>query len=233
MLQVKIVPVTAFAQNCSLVWDSETKEAVLIDAGGDAAVLKKEVEALGLKVKALWLTHGHLDHAGAVGELAKEWSVPVVGPHKEDQFWLDMIQEVSARYGFPIPQPVKVDQWLEGGEVLKLGEDEFEVRFAPGHTPGHVMFYNKNHGLLWTGDVLFKGSIGRTDFPRGNHEQLIESIQRECFSLPDQTQFISGHGPMSTIGYEKNLTRLSQVKRVNPHNHLHADYPCFVEEHLG
>ena len=187
MLQVKIVPVTAFAQNCSLVWDSETKEAVLIDAGGDAAVLKKEVEALGLKVKALWLTHGHLDHAGAVGELAKEWSVPVVGPHKEDQFWLDMIQEVSARYGFPIPQPVKVDQWLEGGEVLKLGEDEFEVRFAPGHTPGHVMFYNKNHGLLWTGDVLF------------------ESIQRECFSLPDETQFISGHGPMSTIGYEKQF----------------------------
>lgn len=233
MLQVKIVPVTAFAQNCSLVWDSETKEAVLIDAGGDAAVLKKEVEALGLKVKALWLTHGHLDHAGAVGELAKEWSVPVVGPHKEDQFWLDMIQEVSARYGFPIPQPVKVDQWLEGGEVLKLGEDEFEVRFAPGHTPGHVMFYNKNHGLLWTGDVLFKGSIGRTDFPRGNHEQLIESIQRECFSLPDETQFISGHGPMSTIGYENNLTRLSQVKRVNPHNHLHADYPCLAEEHLG
>ncbi|MCU7698317.1 MBL fold metallo-hydrolase [Acinetobacter sp. AYS6] len=205
MLQVKIVPVTAFAQNCSLVWDSETKEAVLIDAGGDAAVLKKEVEALGLKVKALWLTHGHLDHAGAVGELAKEWSVPVIGPHKEDQFWLDMIQEVSARYGFPIPQPVKVDQWLEGGEVLKLGEDEFEVRFAPGHTPGHVIFYNKNHGLLWTGDVLFKGSIGRTDFPRGNHDQLIESIKRECFSLPDDTQFISGHGPMSTIGYEKQF----------------------------
>ncbi len=156
-------------------------------------------------MKALWLTHGHLDHAGAVGELAKEWSVPVIGPHKEDQFWLDMIQEVSARYGFPIPQPVKVDQWLEGGEVLKLGEDEFEVRFAPGHTPGHVIFYNKNHGLLWTGDVLFKGSIGRTDFPRGNHDQLIESIKRECFSLPDDTQFISGHGPMSTIGYEKQF----------------------------
>ena len=184
-------------------------------------------------MKALWLTHGHLDHAGAVGELAKEWSVPVIGPHKEDQFWLDMIQEVSARYGFPIPQPVKVDQWLEGGEVLKLGEDEFEVRFAPGHTPGHVIFYNKNHGLLWTGDVLFKGSIGRTDFPRGNHDQLIESIKRECFSLPDDTQFISGHGPMSTIGYENNLTRLSRVKLVNPHNHLHFDYPCYAEAHLG
>ena len=205
MLQVKIVPVTAFEQNCSILWYSDSKEAVLIDAGGDAAQLMQEVEALGLNVKALWLTHGHLDHAGAVGELVDTWKVPVIGPHKEDQFWLDMIQEVSARYGFPIPQPVKVDQWLEGGEVLKLGEDEFEVRFAPGHTPGHVMFYNAKHGLLWTGDVLFKGSIGRTDFPKGNHQQLLDSIQRECFSLPDDTQFISGHGPMSTIGYEKRF----------------------------
>jgi len=167
MLQVKIVPVTAFAQNCSIVWDSETKDAILIDAGGDAAKLRQEVEALGLKVKALWLTHGHLDHAGAVGELARIWGIPVIGPHKEDQFWLDMIQEVSQRYGFPIPELVHVNQWLEGGEVLALGEHQFEVRFAPGHTPGHVMFYNQQHALLWTGDVLFKGSIGRTDFPRG------------------------------------------------------------------
>ena len=205
MLQVKIVPVTAFQQNCSILWDSDTKEAVLIDAGGDAAILKKEVEDLGLKVKALWLTHGHLDHAGAVGELAETWKIPVIGPHKEDQFWLDMIQDVSARYGFPIPQPINVDQWLEGGEVLKLGDDEFEVRFAPGHTPGHVMFYNAKHGVLWTGDVLFKGSIGRTDFPKGNHQQLLDSIQRECFSLPDETQLISGHGPMRTIGDEKKV----------------------------
>jgi len=161
------------------------------------------VEALDVNVKALWLTHGHLDHAGAVGELANTWDVPVIGPHKGDQFWLDMIQEVSARYGFPIPQPVKVDQWLEGGETLKLGKNEFEVRFTPGHTPGHVIFYNAQHGLLWTGDVLFKGSIGRTDFPRGNHQQLLDSIQRECFTLPDDTQFICGHGPMSTIGFEK------------------------------
>ena len=203
MLQVKIVPVTAFAQNCSILWDSDSKEAVLIDAGGEAEKLKAEVEALGLQVKALWLTHGHLDHAGAVGELAQRWQVPVIGPHKDDQFWLEMLQEVSARYGFPIPQPVQINQWLEGGEVLKLGEHRFEVRFAPGHTPGHIMFYNAQHGLLWTGDVLFKGSIGRTDFPRGNHQQLLDSIQRECFSLPDETQFISGHGPISTIGFEK------------------------------
>ncbi len=205
MLQVKIVPVTAFAPNCSIVWDSETKDAILIDAGGDAAKLRQEVEALGLKVKALWLTHGHLDHAGAVGELARIWSIPVIGPHKEDQFWLDMIQEVSQRYGFPIPELVHVNQWLEGGEVLTLGEHQFDVRFAPGHTPGHVMFYNQQHALLWTGDVLFKGSIGRTDFPKGNHQQLLDSIQRECFSLPDDTQFISGHGPMSSIGYEKQF----------------------------
>ena len=203
MLQVKIVPVTAFAQNCSILWDSESKEAVLIDAGGEAEKLKAEVEALGLTVKALWLTHGHLDHAGAVGQLKADWNVPVIGPHKEDAFWLDNIQEVSARYGFPIPQKVSVDQWLEGGEVLTLGSSQFEVRFAPGHTPGHVMFYNAENQLLWTGDVLFKGSIGRTDFPRGNHQQLLDSIQRECFSLPDETQFISGHGPLSTIGFEK------------------------------
>ena len=203
MLQVKIVPVTAFAQNCSIVWDSDSKEAVLIDAGGDAEKLQAEVAALGLKVKALWLTHGHLDHAGAVGALKAEWQVPVIGPHKDDAFWLDMIQEVSAKYGFPIPQKVEVDQWLEGGEVLKLGSNQFEVRFAPGHTPGHVMFYNAEHQLLWTGDVLFKGSIGRTDFPRGNHQQLLDSIQRECFSLPDETRFISGHGPLSSIGFEK------------------------------
>lgn len=140
MLQVKIVPVTAFAQNCSIVWDSDSKEAILIDAGGDAEKLKAEVDALGLTVKALWLTHGHLDHAGAVGALSKIWHVPVIGPHKEDAFWLDMLQEVSQRYGFPIPEKVDVNQWLEGGEILKLGHEQFEVRFAPGHTPGHVMF---------------------------------------------------------------------------------------------
>ena len=203
MLQVQIVPVTAFQQNCSIVWDSQSKEAILIDAGGEPEKLQAVVEELGLTVKALWLTHGHLDHAGAVGALKRIWQVPVIGPHQEDAFWLEQIQEVSARYGFPIPEPVVVDQWLEGGEVLSLGQEQFEVRFAPGHTPGHVMFYNQNYALLWTGDVLFKGSIGRTDFPRGNHQQLLDSIQRECFSLPDETQFISGHGPLSTIGYEK------------------------------
>ena len=205
MLQIKIIPVTAFAQNCSIVWDSESLEAVLIDAGGEPEKLQQVVKELGLNVKALWITHGHLDHVGAVGTLARIWNVPVVGPHPDDQFWLDALQDVSARYGFPIPEKVQVTQWLKGGETLNLGEHQFEVRFAPGHTPGHVMFYNAENQILWTGDVLFKGSIGRTDFPKGNHEQLLASIQRECFSLPDDTQFISGHGPISTIGHEKQF----------------------------
>lgn len=205
MLQVKIVPVTPFAQNCSIVWDSESKEAIIIDAGGDAQRIQQEVQALGIQVKQLWLTHGHLDHAGAVGELARIWSIPVIGPHKEDQFWLDMLQDVSAQYGFPIPEPVHVSTWLEGNEVLTLGKHAFEVRFAPGHTPGHVIFYNAEHRLLWAGDVLFKESIGRTDFPRGNHQQLIDSIHSTCFTLPDETQFIPGHGEMSTIGHEKKF----------------------------
>lgn len=203
MLQVKIIPVTAFSQNCSIVWETNSREAIIIDAGGDADKIKQEISALDLTVKALWLTHGHLDHAGAVGELARIWQIPVVGPHKEDAFWLDSLIEVSKRYGFPIPEPVHVTTWLEGGETLSLGDHKFEVRFAPGHTPGHVMFYNQAHQLLWTGDVLFKESIGRTDFPRGNHQQLLDSIKRECFSLPDNTQFISGHGSISTIGHEK------------------------------
>ena len=203
MLRCQIVPVTAFQQNCSIVWDDETMDAVLIDAGGDVENLKKVIAELGINVKALWNTHAHLDHIGAVGALAREYAVPVVGPQKEDQFWIDQLQDVSARYGFPIPEKVTVDQWLEGGEVLKLGEHEFEVRYTPGHTPGHVVFYCKAVNLLWTGDVLFKGSIGRTDFPRGDFDTLINSIKTQLFTLPEDTQFISGHGPLSTIGFEK------------------------------
>ena len=203
MLRCQIVPVTAFQQNCSIVWDDETMDAVLIDAGGDVENLKKVIDELGVNVKALWNTHAHLDHIGAVGALARTYQIPVIGPQKEDQFWIDQLQDVSARYGFPIPEQVTVDQWLEGGEILKLGEHEFEVRYTPGHTPGHVVFYCKEVNLLWTGDVLFKGSIGRTDFPRGDFDTLIHSIKTQVFTLPDETQFISGHGPLSTIGFEK------------------------------
>ncbi|KAF7275999.1 hypothetical protein GWI33_011024, partial [Rhynchophorus ferrugineus] len=193
MLRCQIVPVTAFAQNCSIVWDDESMEAVLIDAGGEPEKLQAAVKQLGVQVKALWITHGHVDHIGAVGTLAKVYAVPVIGPQKEDLFWIDSLQDISRKYGFPVPEPVTVDQWLNGGEVLKLGNYEFEVRYTPGHTPGHVVFYCQQMNILWTGDVLFKGSIGRTDFPRGNFETLIHSIKTQLFTLPEDTQFISGH----------------------------------------
>lgn len=203
MLKVQIVPVTPFAQNCSIIWDDESLEAVIIDAGGEADKLQQIVQQLGLKVVALWNTHAHIDHIGAVGELARIWQVPVIGPHRDDEFWVEMLADVAQKYGFAIPEPVQVTQWLNGGDVVQLGQHTFEVRFAPGHTPGHVMFYNDEHKILWAGDVLFKGSIGRTDFPKSNHQQLLDSIQRECLSLDDDVQFIAGHGEMSTIGYER------------------------------
>lgn len=205
MLRCQIVPVTAFAQNCSIVWDDDSMDAVLIDAGGEPEKLQQAVRDLGVNVKALWITHGHLDHIGAVGTLAKAYAVPVIGPQKEDQFWVDSLQEVCRNYGFPVPEPVHIDQWLEGGEILKLGNYEFEVRYTPGHTPGHVVFYCKQMNILWTGDVLFKGSIGRTDFPRGDFDTLIDSIKTQLFTLPDDTQFISGHRAISSIGQEKQF----------------------------
>lgn len=203
MLQFEIIPVTSFAQNCTLLWDDDSKDAVLIDAGGEVDRLKQAIATRGLNLKALWLTHGHLDHAGAVGALASYYELPVIGPHKEDAFWLQALEQQAQMFGFAVPQAVEVTQWLEGNETLHLGRYSFEVRFAPGHTPGHVVIYSKDLNLVWTGDVLFAGSIGRTDFPKGNHQQLIESIHRELFTLPDDTRFISGHGPMSTIGQEK------------------------------
>lgn len=205
MLRCQIVPVTAFAQNCSIVWDDDSMDAVLIDAGGEPEKLQQAVRDLGVNVKALWITHGHLDHIGAVGTLAKAYAVPVIGPQKEDQFWVDSLQDVCRNYGFPVPEPVHIDQWLEGGDVLTLGNYAFEVRYTPGHTPGHVVFYCKQMNILWTGDVLFKGSIGRTDFPRGDFDTLIDSIKTQLFTLPDDTQFISGHGAISSIGQEKQF----------------------------
>ncbi len=203
MLRYEIYPVTPFAQNCTLLWDEHSKEAVLIDAGGEPERLKTAMAQHGLTLKALWLTHGHLDHVGAVGQLARECGVPVIGPHRADAFWLDALPMQAQMFRFATPEPIVVQQWLDAGDQLALGEYRFEVRFTPGHTPGHVVIYSPDLQLVWVGDVLFAGSIGRTDFPMGNHAQLIESIHQQLFSLPDQTQLISGHGAMSTLGQEK------------------------------
>lgn len=203
MLKYEIIVVTTFAQNCTLLWDDETRDAVLIDAGGDVDKLTAALNEKQLTLTALWLTHGHLDHVGAVGELAEQFNVPIVGPHKGDAFWLDALPMQAQMFQFPKPSVFTPTRWLDEGDTLTLGSYEFEVRFTPGHTPGHVVIYSKDLQLVWVGDVLFHGSIGRTDFPQGDHATLIHSIKTQLFALPDDTQFISGHGEMSTLGYEK------------------------------
>lgn len=202
-LNVQILPVTPFQQNAALLWDDVTKEAVLTDVGGEAERLLEAVETHQLNLNAIWLTHGHLDHASGVEELTTLHPVPVLGPHQADNYWLQALPDVTASYGFPISQPFIPTRWLKEGEALKVGEHTFIVFHIPGHTPGHVVFYSQANKLLIAGDVLFRESIGRTDFPGGNHSDLIRGIQEKLLSLPDDTRVLPGHGPMTTIGHEK------------------------------
>ena len=201
-LKIQIMPVTPLQQNCSLIWDDETNEGVLTDVGGDVEHLLAAVDKLGVKLQAIWLTHGHVDHAGGVLALTKKQPLPVIGPHKDDQFWLDKLPQSTAQYGLPISPAFKPDRYLNEGEQLQVGAYTFDVLHIPGHTPGHVVFYCADVDLLVAGDVLFHESIGRTDFPRGNHADLIHNISTKLFVLPPETQVIPGHGRMTTIGHE-------------------------------
>lgn len=203
-LKVQIIPVTPFQQNCSLVWHTDTMEGVLIDPGGDVDTLLKVIKDHGVNLVAMWLTHGHLDHAGGAKAIRDQLEVPIIGPHKDDQFWLDLIEESWARYGHQgLGQNVTPDRYLEHGETLALGDIEFKVVHTPGHTPGHVVIYNDDIKLAFVGDVLFQGSIGRTDFPKGDFDTLINSIRSELWPLGNDMNFVPGHGPMSTFGAER------------------------------
>lgn len=201
-MQVELLPVTAFAQNCSLVWDEE-KNAAIIDPGGDVEKILNRVEALGLKVQGIFLTHGHLDHVGAAVALKEKLSAPILGPHEGDKFWLDNLPQQSLQFGLFEAQAFAPDRWLKEGEKLPIGAMTFEVFHLPGHTPGHVGFVNREHKVAFTGDVLFQGSIGRTDFPRGNHQELLDSIAEKLYPLGDEMIIIPGHGQTTTIRQEQ------------------------------
>ena len=204
MLQYLTVPVTPFQQNCSIVWCDATQEAAIIDAGGDIPVLLAEIARLGLTLKALWVTHAHIDHAGAVGELADTLALPIVGPHTGDQFWIDGLAQQSVMFGFAPARQFTPTRWLQDRDTVQIGHETLNVRHCPGHTPGHVVFHAPQIKRAFVGDVLFAGSIGRTDFPQGDHDQLISSITQRLWPMGDDTVFIPGHGPESTFGRERS-----------------------------
>jgi len=203
-LDLRLIPVTPFQQNCSLLWDTVSMEGVLVDPGGEADKLMQAAKELGIKLKEIWLTHGHLDHAGGAEDIRTELDIPVIGPHKADQFWMDDIEKHWANYGHAgMGKNIVPDRYLEDGETLSLGDVEFNVAHTPGHTPGHVVIYNQNLKIAFVGDVLFRGSIGRTDFPQGNHQDLLDSITTKLWPLGPDMRFVPGHGPMSTFGAER------------------------------
>ncbi len=203
MLRYQIIPVTHFEQNCSLVWCDQTQEAALIDPGGDIPKLQAAIAALGLTLKAIWITHGHLDHAGAAAPLAAHYGVPIIGPHQADQFWIDGMPMQAQMFGFPAAQSFTPTRWLQDGDTVQIGQCTLQVRHTPGHTPGHVVFYSAQAQRAFVGDVLFAGSIGRTDFPQGNHQDLLNSIRQKLWPMGDDTVFIPGHGPESSFGQER------------------------------
>lgn len=202
-MRYRIIPVTDFEQNCSLLWCEETGHAVLVDPGGDIPDLLRAVGECGVKLEKILVTHGHVDHAGAVAELAGRLSLPVEGPHCADRFWIDGMAKQGEMFGIPGARPFTPDRWLEQGDVVRFGNVALEVLHCPGHTPGHVVFFHAPSRLALVGDVLFRGSIGRTDFPGGNLDALLASIRERLWPLGDDVAFIPGHGPMSTFGAER------------------------------
>jgi hydroxyacylglutathione hydrolase len=202
-LQGVVIPVTPFQQNCSLVWCAETKRAAVIDPGGETDRIFAAAESQGVTIEKVLVTHGHLDHAGAVADLAEELGVPVEGPQREDAFWIDRIAEQGARYGMSHCRRFTPDRWLGDGDTVTIGTQTLDVYHCPGHTPGHVVFHHMASRLALVGDVLFRGSIGRSDLPRGNQADLIRSVVTKLWPLGPEVTFVPGHGPLSTFGRER------------------------------
>ena len=210
MLKISIVPVTEFQQNCAIVFDDETMAGVVVDPGGEVERIAAAVDELGVKVESVWLTHGHLDHAGGAMEAKSKFNVEIIGPNEADKMLLDHIEQSALGYGLSGMSNASPDRWLEEGDVLNVGVHEFEVRHCPGHAPGHVVFVNHANKIIIMGDVLFHGSIGRTDLPGGDHQTLLDSIATKIMTLDDDYQFICGHTEPSTIGHERETNPFLQ-----------------------
>jgi glyoxylase-like metal-dependent hydrolase (beta-lactamase superfamily II) len=202
-LQAVIVPVTDLAQNCSVVWCTETGKGAVIDPGGDIERILAAIDAQHPVIEKILITHGHFDHAGGAAELAERLGVPIEGPQRDDSFLIESIAEHGETFGVPHCRPFSPTRWLEDGDVVSIGAQSLEVRHCPGHTPGHVVFFHAPGKIAFVGDVLFAGSIGRTDFPRGDHQALIRSITTKLWPWGDDVTFVPGHGPASTFGRER------------------------------
>ena len=201
-LRAAILPVTPLQQNCSLVWCTRTMRGAFVDPGGDLPRLRAAIEQAGVTIEKILLTHGHIDHCGSAGIFAEELGVPIEGPHEADRFWIARLEDDGRNYGV-MGKPFEPDRWLIDGDTVTVGEITFDVRHCPGHTPGHVVFHHPESKLAIVGDVLFQGSIGRTDFPMGNHQQLLDAITQRLWPMGGDTSFIPGHGPMSTFANER------------------------------
>lgn len=202
-IQAIVVPVTPFQQNTSIVWCTATKRAACVDPGGEVERLLSAAAQAGVVIEKILLTHGHLDHAGAAAELKERLNVPIEGPHPDEAWLLAEIESSAARWGMPGARNCTPDRWLAEGDSVTVGEARFDVIHCPGHTPGHVVFYQPETKFALVGDVIFRGSVGRTDFPRGNHADLVNSIRNKLFPLGDDIRFLPGHGQMSTFGWER------------------------------
>lgn len=202
-MKIVVIPVTPFVQNCTLLRCEKTGKGAVVDPGGDVEKIVQVIEREGTEVEQVLLTHGHVDHAAGATELARRLEIPIVGPQAEDRFWLDDLPERARAYGLPPAEVASPERWLEGGDRVVFGDVELEVLHCPGHTPGHVVFFHRTDRIAIVGDVLFDGSIGRTDFPRGDYDTLIRSIKEQLLPLGDDVTFLSGHGPSSTFGRER------------------------------
>ncbi len=203
-MKCAIVPVTAYQQNCSILVCEETQKAAVVDPGGDLEKIESALQQLGVTLQKVFLTHGHMDHCAIANDIREKYQVPIEGPHIEDRFWIDKLPEWCEMSGFPHADSFEPDRWLEEGDKVQFGQQTLDVKHCPGHTPGHVVFFHAHEKVAMVGDVLFQGSIGRTDFPRGDHETLVDSIRNKLWPLGDEVTFIPGHGPTSTFGEERH-----------------------------